>query len=272
MSEQQQAWNWLARELDRWGESELSASFWWRDDDAVEPSTALDRLLQLSTQHGLPLALAVIPAGLQSQLVTHLQQFPQVSVLQHGFDHRSHALPGQRKLELGGDRDTDDILIELQQGYRIMHRQFGNRFTPVLVPPWNRIDARLVTRLTSIGLRGISAMRVRRMACPAPGLLQVNTHLDPVNWRQRRGFIGLYPAIAILVQHLIARRTGYRDLQEPTGILSHHLVQSDTVWRFLELLFTFLDKHPAAIWTDATSIWQAPVPEQTGPASGESHD
>ena len=182
----QQAWDWLARELDRWGESGQSASFWWRDDDATEPSAELERLLQTSLHHDLPLALAVIPAQLDPRLVTHLQQFPRTSVLQHGFNHRSHALPGQRKLELGGDRDADAILGELAQGYRILQQQFADRFVPVMVPPWNRIDANLLARLSDIGLCGLSTMRVRRLAHPAPGLLQVNTHLDPINWRMHR--------------------------------------------------------------------------------------
>ena len=265
----QQAWDWLARELDRWGESGQSASFWWRDDDATEPSAELERLLQTSLHHDLPLALAVIPAQLDPRLVTHLQQFPRTSVLQHGFNHRSHALPGQRKLELGGDRDADAILGELAQGYRILQQQFADRFVPVMVPPWNRIDANLLARLSDIGLCGLSTMRVRRLAHPAPGLLQVNTHLDPINWRTHRGFIGLYPAVAILVQHLLARRTGYRDLQEPTGILSHHLAQSEPVWRFLDRLFEFLGKHPAVTWVDASSIWQPASTVAAKPGQGK---
>jgi hypothetical protein len=99
-------------------------------------------------------------------------------------------------------------------------------------------------------------MRVRRRALPAPGLLQVNTHLDPVNWRRQGGFIGLYPAVAILVQHLLARRTGYRDLDEPTGILSHHKVQNEAVWRFLNELIGFLQDHPAVKWMDSAEIWR----------------
>jgi hypothetical protein len=93
-------------------------------------------------------------------------------------------------------------------------------------------------------------------------LLQVNTHLDPVDWRHRRGFIGVYPAIAILVQHLAARRSGYRDNAEPTGILSHHLVQNDAVWRFLDDLLVFLRDHPAVSWVDAPSIWHGACADQ----------
>jgi len=178
-------------------------------------------------------------------------------VLQHGYAHQSHAAPGQRKLELGGLCDDEQMQAELKRGQQILQEHFGQRFNAVLVPPWNRIDERIQQALPTLGFSGVSAMRVRKIAWPAPRLLQVNTHLDPVNWRHRRGFIGVYPAIAILVQHLLARRTGYRDIDEPTGILSHHLVQNEAVWRFIDELFRFLGDHPASRWVDASAIWPA---------------
>ena len=251
-----EAWAWLQRELDAWQAAGLQACFWWRDDDAVEPTPKLERMLQLGSEHGAPLALAVIPGRLGNGLDDFLQAYESCSVLQHGYDHSSHAPPGVRKLELGGTRATADIEADLAQGFEVLQQGFGARFTPVLVPPWNRVEARVLQRLAAIGFRGISTMKVRRKAFAAQGLLQVNTHLDPVNWRNNGGFIGLYPAIAILVQHLIARRTGYRDLDEPTGILTHHLVQEEPVWRFLGNLLAFLQAHPAACWIDAPTIWK----------------
>jgi len=86
----------------------------------------------------------------------------------------------------------------------------------------------------------------------------VNSHLDPINWRHKGGFVGLYPAIAVLIQHLVARRSGYRDIDEPTGLLSHHLVQNEAVWRFLDDLLALLGAHPAVNWIDAPSIWKTP--------------
>ena len=80
--------------------------------------------------------------------------------------------------------------------------------------------------------------------------------MDPINWRHDGGFLGVYPAIAILVQHLIARRSGYRDIDEPSGILSHHLAQNDATWRFLDDLLQFLNEHPAVGFVAADSIWK----------------
>lgn len=249
------AWGWLQKELDKWTAAGKTASLWWRDDDAVEATKQLERLLRLGDAVGVPLSLAVIPSQLKSGLSACLQQASLVSVLQHGYSHSSHAQAGQKKLELGGDRDPAELQSELRRGFELLSEAFGERFQPVLVPPWNRIDAAAVKILPAIGFKGISAMKVRGSAYPIPGLLQVNTHLDPIHWRHQGGFIGVYPAIAILIQHLVARRSGYRDLDEPTGILTHHLVQNDAVWRFITDLFEFLSKHPAVNWTDAGSIW-----------------
>lgn len=250
------AWQWLGRELDAWAKESHAANFWWRDDDATEPSVALDKLAGLSDNLNIPLALAVIPSRLKPELVDFLRNRAQISILQHGYAHENHAVPGQRKLELGGTRATVKLIADLKQGYQTLEQHFAERFDPVLVPPWNRMDSKLLPCLSDIGFSGISTMKVRRNAHPAPGILQVNTHLDPVNWRHTGGFIGVYPAIAILIQHLIAKRTGYRDRDEPTGILTHHLVQNDAVWRFLEDLLKFLSNHSAVSWLDATTIWK----------------
>ncbi len=250
------AWRWLARELDRWGEAGLTAQFWWRDDDATAPGPKLERLADLAAVHAVPLALAVIPDRVDDALGAWLESRPLLSVLQHGFAHVNHAAAGERGIELGGELPSARALVELEQGRRRLDRLFGERFVPVLVPPWNRIAADLLPGLPPLGLHGLSTMRVRKTAWPVDGLLQVNTHLDPVHWRADRGFIGSYPAIAILVQHLVARRTGYRDRDEPTGLLTHHRAQNGATWRFTESLLKFVKEHPAGSWIGAPEIWQ----------------
>ena len=250
------AWQWLERELDRWDEVGLRARFWWRDDDASEPGPKLERLAELAAAQAVPLALAVIPNRVRDELGGWLETRPLVSVLQHGFAHVNHAGRGERSIELGGDHPPERALADLARGHARLAEIFGARFVPVLVPPWNRVAAELLPGLPAIGLRGLSTMRVRKAAQPVAGLLQVNAHLDPVHWRGDRGFIGSYPGIAILVQHLVAKRTGYRDRDEPTGLLTHHLAQNEAVWRFAERLLHFVNEHPAAGWTGAPEIWR----------------
>ena len=36
-------WNRLKTELDNWQEASMTATFWWRDDDAIQATAELDR-------------------------------------------------------------------------------------------------------------------------------------------------------------------------------------------------------------------------------------
>jgi hypothetical protein len=108
----------------------------------------------------------------------------------------------------------------------------------VLVPPWNRFDAGLVERLTGCGFVGLSTFGRRGAPEAAPGLTQVNTHLDPIDWRGTRLFIGETAALGRLVAVL--------DADEPIGILSHHLAMDEAGWAFLDRLLGVLTGHPGA--------------------------
>ena len=58
-------WRDLTWELDAWATAGQTATLWWRDDDATRPTPALARLRQLAQDNGIPVALAVVPAGAQ---------------------------------------------------------------------------------------------------------------------------------------------------------------------------------------------------------------
>jgi len=51
--------------------------------------------------------------------------------------------------------------------------------------------------------------------------------------------------VAALVSHLEARRTGRADAEEPSGLLTHHLVMVDEEWRALETLALEMKSHAA---------------------------
>ena len=75
-------WTDLGAELDAWAETGRSATLWWRDDDAVAPTPALDAQLRIAGT--TPLALAVIPSETGPLLANGLSSWPNVAVLQHG--------------------------------------------------------------------------------------------------------------------------------------------------------------------------------------------
>jgi hypothetical protein len=77
-------WDDLGAELDAWSAAGRTATLWWRDDDAAEPSAALDRLLGIVEAHGTPLTLAVIPAAAQDSLRRALAGRGGVTPVQHG--------------------------------------------------------------------------------------------------------------------------------------------------------------------------------------------
>ncbi len=241
------SWRHLSEELDAWATAGHSATLWWRDDDAVEPSPELARLLTMARERDLPLALAVIPARASEALAEWLKTDPaRPALLQHGYAHRSHAADSEKKAELGAQRPVNVVIEELARGWGRMTALFGETWAPVLVPPWNRIAERLVPELTGLGFRGLSTQGPRTAAEPAPGLVQVNTHLDIMHWPAPRGFLGEAESLEILVAQLRARRLGAADAAEPTGLLTHHPAHDEPAWAFLETLLDRLAEHPAA--------------------------
>ncbi len=110
-------WDDLAQELDAWQVSDRRASFWWRDDDAVRVTPALERLLALSDEAETPVSLAVIPRDADDALRDRLARQPRANVLQHGWSHANHA-PEGRQEEFGPHRPLPAMLDELARGWR----------------------------------------------------------------------------------------------------------------------------------------------------------
>jgi hypothetical protein len=92
-------------------------------------------------------------------------------------------------------------------------------------------------------------------------LNQVNTHVDVIDWRGRNGppggFLGEDACLSLFIGHLRARRLGTVDADEPTGILSHHLVHDAATWRFLEKLRDFLANQTAARLLDPSAVFKS---------------
>ena len=244
----------LLAELEAWQRMGAAATFWWRDDDAQQPSEALLRLLRLREKFRLPLALAVIPVGMDCRLQPVLAA-PAVEVLVHGYRHANHAPAAEKRQELGRHRPAERIIAELQRAWQQIGALFGAAARPILVPPWNRIDPGLYARLIDTGFLGLSTFGARRQPLAAQSgareLVQVNTHVDLIDWKQGRCFAGERAVTGQLLRHLQARRQRTCDPDEPTGLLTHHLVHDARSWRFLAALFALMEAHPAVEWVGA---------------------
>mgnify|MGYP001604817296 CR=1 FL=1 len=239
-------WDDLAHELDRWAEAGRRASFWWRDDDAAEPTPALERLLGLARDAGVRPALAVIPARARPALAERLAR-ENVAVVQHGWAHLNHASPGRPKAELGAERPAAYVLGELARGALVLGRLFGGVWLRVLVPPYNRVQPALALAVALAGYRGLSTYGARAQALLPGGAVQVNSHIDIIDWTTR-AFTGEGPALGLALAHLRRRREARADPTEPTGLLTHHLAHDAGAWDFTRRFLERVGGHPAASW------------------------
>ena len=240
-------WPALEAELDAWARADLTARFWWRDDDATRPGPLLDRLLEAAG--AVPIALAVIPAQAEASLADLVAERGRyaggVQVLQHGFAHVNHSPSGAKKAEFGDHRTLETMLDELAEGRRIMEALFGEAFEPILTPPWNRVGDGVARNLAQTGLQGLSRFGPRG---PDEGDRVVNTHIDIIDWHGGRGFAGESLALGAAIAHLAARRTGAGDMGEPTGLLTHHRDHDEACWEFVARFRAAIESHPAAQW------------------------
>lgn len=251
------AWDDLIRELDCWAEAGRTATFWWRDDDAVAVTPALDRLLDLAGDQNKVIALAVIPASATAGLAARVADLSFVRVLPHGFAHANHAPALEKKCEYPASREAAPAMDELARGLLRIRDLFGAVARPVLTPPWNRIAGNLLPRLPRVGFIGLSSFGPRPGPYAAPGLAQVNSHVDPVAWRGGRAFLGDAAALGQAVGHLAARRRGLADPDEPTGLLTHHLVHDTATWSFVRRFLLATSGHPAGRWLDPEAAFGA---------------
>lgn len=235
----------LLQALSQRAEAGRVASFWLRDDDAVIPTPALERFLALTRRFGVPATLAVIPAGTGPALAERLADESGISVAVHGWSHTNYAMPDQKKRELGIERPLELVLGELGRGLDTLRALHPQRFVPVLVPPWNRIDAGLVPHLRMLGFRALSVYGPEKPTA----LPVVNTHVDVMDWHGTRGGRDAAELVAGIVARLSDMEQG-----GSMGLLTHHLVHDEAVWSFLEGLLAATAEHPGCRWTPVSEL------------------
>jgi hypothetical protein len=219
---------------------------WWRDDDAGGDHPNLAPLLDLARRHEAPLSLAVIPDRLEPAAAARIAGAPGVTVLQHGIAHRDHARPGERKIELGGAATPDALAAAVVAGRGRLAARFGGAFLPVMVPPWNRIDAAFADRLALWGFTGFSGWR--DAGPPSPAICtRLDVHVDGIDRRARRcrGLGELLGDLAALL------RAGARG---PLGILTHHRDTDEAGFQTLDRLLDLVHTHPGLRMASAAAL------------------
>jgi hypothetical protein len=248
-------WRALDDALHRAEDAGVTIPFWWRDDDAAASTPALDRLLALARRFEVPLVLAAVPAKVEPSLVRRLQDEPRVGVAVHGLAHANHAPQGAKKAEFGAHRPLARLAEDARDGLRLARARFGERLAPVFVPPWNRMTPELAEILPRLGFIGLSTFGERPGREPAPGLVQVNAHVDPIAWREG-GRIRRPEEIASAVAELIRRRmTRAAGEPEPIGLLTHHLVHDEALWAFCDDFLSRLLAHPSVRLAEVAAMF-----------------
>ncbi len=231
---------------------------WWRDDDAVAATPALDRLLALAHRVRIPIALAAIPALAQPSLAERLSGDRLAQILVHGLTHANHAAGGAKKAEFGPHRPLQILADEAARAREAARSRLGPDVLPVFVPPWNRIAPALVPRLRDLGYRGLSTFKDRSSSAPAPGLVQVNTHVDPIDWHGTGSVRDPASILSDLARAITMRIDGKADRDEPVGILTHHLVHDEAVWHLCEGLADRLSHRQQVRYLFAAEVFFEP--------------
>ncbi len=218
-------------ELAFWWRAGHLPVFWWRDDDARRPSSALDRLIVLAERSSTPLALAVIPDGDLGALAERLRACPFVRVIQHGCDHRDRNRGGAASAEFPDDASPGEVAQTVTAAWTRLAASLPAE--PVFAPPWNRLTKSLAAALPLTPIRAVSTYGAD--AAPIAGLARINAHLDVMKWRPAR-FRGDAALWLRLWRQLRARRVGRR-WSEPIGWLTHHANLDEAGWTFIAELF-----------------------------------
>ncbi|MDB5591786.1 polysaccharide deacetylase [Enterovirga sp.] len=249
--------------LDRAADRDRPIDLWWRDDDAVAHTPALERLLAISARTGCPVAVAAVTARVERSLVDRLAAETDVWVLAHGLHHANHAPTDEKPAEFGPHRPVAQAAAELGQAASLARATFGPRAAPVFVPPWNRISPHLCAALPGAGFRALSASGAPTGRA-GPGLPRIDIHLDPVDWRGTRS---LAPPDRLAAAARAAIAAGSTAL----GLLTHHLVFDEALWGFTEAVLEMASAHPAVRLRRIDEL--LPGPEPTfAPATAHARD
>lgn len=239
-------WSPLNAALARLRTAHVELPLWWRDDDAITTTPALEHLTRLSLHLDLPVHLACVPKHMDRRVADFVKAHCNIVPVAHGWQHKNHAPDGAKKAEFGHPRRS--AVAEISQACDVMTDAFESTFLPVFVPPWNRFDPSFLPALTSAGFVALSTFGDRRSRCLDCDLLQINTHIDPLDWRGTRGLKDPDTLIAQAATLIDARVSGEQDASEPLGYLTHHLVHDSPVWHFTEhLIGRLLDGGAAAV-------------------------
>lgn len=218
-----------------------SPSVFFRADDIGAGGRAFETLCRLFRHHGVPLGMAVVPAWLSDIRKKQLfEAAPLEEPLwgwhQHGWRHVNWQRSGKNS-EFGEHRPHDKQLRDISQGRKKMAEIFGERFTPIFTPPWNRLSTATLRILQELDFKGVSIVKpLPRGLKPAVTLKTLRIHLDLHTRKAKDG--------AADFQTLLAELSSLLGKNDMAGIMIHHHRMNHFSFEFLHELLNILKIQP----------------------------
>jgi hypothetical protein len=208
--------------------------FFVRDDDAGWNDVALEKLVAIFQDAGLPIDLAAIPAAFDPAtaraLVDLVNRHPHIGVHQHGYCHQNHEPEGERKCEFGSTRPMNRQLADVIAGRnRLQQLMDGIALDPIFTPPWNRCSAELGASLHQHGFAMLSTDRFRNDV--GTEIIQLPVMLD---WERARREQRLAESFV----------TAINGADGPIGLMLHHGVMDDDARAELRATLDILTANP----------------------------
>ena len=182
--------------------------------------------------------------------------------------HADYGRPGKPE-ESGSRRPLSALRSDATLAYSTFSDHFGES-NVIIVPPYNRIAAKLVQVLPQIGFAAVSVWpgfherTVLRLNSRLPwmpavkvpqqvAIPRLDVHIDVIDWKRgtARDMISVAEQV---VGQLRLRRRGFLPLDYPIGILTHHLVHDEPVWALCHGLLQFLRAQRAVDFLAAASL------------------
>ncbi len=261
-------WQAVHQELSLWQRQGLTASVWVRDDDATDVTEALNQLERIARRFSIQIGLAIIPAKVEQALITHLEPRSEAFYpMCHGYMHADHGTEGNPS-EFGDVRPLATLVEEARLASAVFSAHF--RRPPVFVPPYCSISPHLERRLKEFGFKRLSNVpgktqrrltKLHRSISNLPSLPRylamsvpnVNIHIDVIDWGAHSAKSS-HQIASELLGELRMRRKGYIPPHTPIGVLTHHLVHDDLIWRSFEELLENLASAPAVRLCGAADV------------------
>jgi hypothetical protein len=248
---------WL--ELRAWRKAGHRPRLWWRDDGARMATPALQRLLALSWQAGVPVSLAVDPWCDRMSLSDCLNPAALASVLQLGGGFGNESLDPDCRIET--------LARKLQASAQVYDAFVG--YLPVYVvpadvpdaPSWVQIPANLTSAAVLSGLVGLSGFG---MLSALIGVPRIDAHVRLAGG-ENGGTLGRRQ-LAARVAHALRHRRLRTLWDEPLGLLTHHPAHDRQIWDSLAWLLMRSPLSDEADWLSAAELFRPSRREIAQPA------